>query len=203
MDEIIKDDQKDLGDIQIYELGYHILPNIPLEDVLVELAKIHTIISENDGIVIGEGLPNLRELAYEMRKRIETKNFRFNKAYFGWVKFEIDRLNILNIKNKVEGLPSILRSIIIKTVKENTMHTPKIPVFKKEVIKDEISFGLTEEVGKKIMEGKITAYFKERTLLEQEYIKDPTITIKELVDSATQKFGEKIEIARFARFSVS
>ncbi|MFQ5661790.1 MAG: elongation factor Ts [Candidatus Paceibacteria bacterium] len=39
-------------------------------------------------------------------------------------------------------------------------------------------------------------------LLEQEYIKDPAKTIKDLVESATQKFGEKIEVTDFARFSV-
>lgn len=39
-------------------------------------------------------------------------------------------------------------------------------------------------------------------LLEQEYIKDPSRTIKDLIESATQKFGEKIEVTDFARFSV-
>lgn len=38
-------------------------------------------------------------------------------------------------------------------------------------------------------------------LLEQEFIKDPNRTIKDLIESATQKFGEKIEITNFARFS--
>jgi elongation factor Ts len=40
------------------------------------------------------------------------------------------------------------------------------------------------------------------TLLEQEYIKDSSRTIKDLIESATQKFGEKIEVTDFARFSV-
>lgn len=39
-------------------------------------------------------------------------------------------------------------------------------------------------------------------LLEQEYIKQPERTIKDLIESATQKFGEKIEVTDFARFSV-
>jgi len=38
-------------------------------------------------------------------------------------------------------------------------------------------------------------------LLEQPYIKNPDQTIADLITSAIQKFGEKIEIARFARFS--
>jgi elongation factor Ts len=39
-------------------------------------------------------------------------------------------------------------------------------------------------------------------LLEQEYIKDSSHTIKDLIESTTQKFGEKIEITNFTRFSV-
>ena len=39
-------------------------------------------------------------------------------------------------------------------------------------------------------------------LLEQAYIKDPERTIKDLILAAVQKFGEKTEIGRFARFAI-
>jgi len=39
-------------------------------------------------------------------------------------------------------------------------------------------------------------------LLEQEFIKSPDKTVKNLIEEATQKFGEKTEIGKFARFSV-
>lgn len=39
-------------------------------------------------------------------------------------------------------------------------------------------------------------------LLEQEFIKSPDKTIKNLIDEAVQKFGEKTEVGRFARYSV-
>lgn len=54
----------------------------------------------------------------------------------------------------------------------------------------------------KILEGKLNAHFKERVLLEQSFIKNQDLTIQGLIDAASQKFGEKIEIGRFARFSV-
>src|SRR3989344_53276 len=69
-------------------------------------------------------------------------------------------------------------------------------VFKKEV-KDKPA-----EMQGKILEGKLNAYFKEKILLEQSFIKNPEMTIKDLIDGATQKFGERIEIAKFARFNV-
>jgi len=40
------------------------------------------------------------------------------------------------------------------------------------------------------------------TLLKQEYIKETEKTIRDLVEGATQKFGERIEVAHFSRFSV-
>jgi elongation factor Ts len=39
-------------------------------------------------------------------------------------------------------------------------------------------------------------------LLEQEFIKDPNITIQGLIETATQKFGERIQVSEFARFAV-
>jgi len=43
---------------------------------------------------------------------------------------------------------------------------------------------------------------KKEDLVEQEFIKDSKITIKGLIESATQKFGERIEIDKFIRFSI-
>jgi len=59
-----------------------------------------------------------------------------------------------------------------------------------------------EEMQAKILDGKIAAYFKEKVLLEQSFVKNPEKAIKEMLDEATQKFGEKVEISRFQRFSI-
>ena len=54
----------------------------------------------------------------------------------------------------------------------------------------------------KAIEGKVNAYLGERVLLEQPFVKDASITIQQLIDSAVQKFGEKIAVARIERLSV-
>src|ERR1035437_18501 len=59
-----------------------------------------------------------------------------------------------------------------------------------------------EAMREKILNGKLDAFFKERILLEQDFIKDPSITINTLIQNAIQKFGEKIEVARYVRFVV-
>lgn len=61
--------------------------------------------------------------------------------------------------------------------------------------------GKPEEMKAKILEGKMTAFFKDNILLDQPFVKNPEITIKGLIDAAVQKFGERMEVSRFTRFS--
>ncbi|MDP1706955.1 MAG: elongation factor Ts [bacterium] len=58
-----------------------------------------------------------------------------------------------------------------------------------------------KEMQEKILEGKLASYFKDQVLLEQSFIKDESKTIHDLLDEATQKFGERVEITRFVRLS--
>jgi elongation factor Ts len=60
-----------------------------------------------------------------------------------------------------------------------------------------------KEIRDKIMEGKLSAYFGEKVLLEQAFIKNPELNIHTLVEQANQKFGERTEIGRFVRFSIN
>lgn len=59
-----------------------------------------------------------------------------------------------------------------------------------------------EEARQKALEGKIEAFIKERVLLEQPFVKDPSRSVRELIEEAIQKFGEKIEVVRIERLSV-
>jgi len=71
----------------------------------------------------------------------------------------------------------------------------------KELFASEVE-GKPEELKEKILSGKISSYFKERVLLEQPYIKNPDITVSGLIEQAIQKFGEKIDVGRIARFDI-
>jgi elongation factor Ts len=56
----------------------------------------------------------------------------------------------------------------------------------------------------KIVEGKLEKFFAEMCLLEQPFIKDATgkTRIKDMVDGATAKMGERVVVKRFVRFQV-
>jgi elongation factor Ts len=58
-----------------------------------------------------------------------------------------------------------------------------------------------ENMREQIVAGKLQAFLNEKTLLNQSFIKNPEVNIATLVEQAIQKFGEKIEIGKVARFA--
>ncbi|MBM4307937.1 MAG: translation elongation factor Ts [Deltaproteobacteria bacterium] len=62
--------------------------------------------------------------------------------------------------------------------------------------------GKPEKVIGKIVEGKLERFYSEVCLLEQTYIKDSDLTVKEVLDGMIGKLGENIAIRRFARFQL-
>jgi elongation factor Ts len=68
-------------------------------------------------------------------------------------------------------------------------------VFEKEVA-DKPS-----DMQQKILDGKLSAYFRDQVLLEQPFVKDENKTINDLLNEATQKFGERVEVSKFSRLS--
>jgi ribosomal protein S6 len=125
-------EENNQNDRQIYEIGYHLLPTVEEPHVPAEAVNLKSIVEENGGSVISEEMPKMTPLAFVISKNIESKKQNFNKAYFGWIKFEAEPSRLKYIKNKADNLASVLRFIIIKTVREDTLHVPKIPMFKKE-----------------------------------------------------------------------
>ena len=57
-------------------------------------------------------------------------------------------------------------------------------------------------VVEKIVEGKLSKFYSDVCLLEQEYIKENKIIIKDLIKEKIAAFGENIEVTRFSRFQI-
>ncbi len=62
--------------------------------------------------------------------------------------------------------------------------------------------GKPEKILDKIAEGKLEKFYQEVCLMEQAFIKNPDITIKELLEELVTKLGENIVIRRFVRFQL-
>ena len=72
-----------------------------------------------------------------------------------------------------------------------------------EVIKAQaLEEGKPEKMLDKIAEGRINKYYEENCLLEQRYIRDADVKIKDLIIENVAKIGENIQVRRFARFMI-
>lgn len=73
----------------------------------------------------------------------------------------------------------------------------------KEIYRDQaLQMGKPEKMIDKIVEGKLTKFFKESCLLNQAYVRNPDITVTDLLNESIAKIGENITIKRFVRFQV-
>ncbi len=62
--------------------------------------------------------------------------------------------------------------------------------------------GKPENIVGRFVQGKLEKFYQEQCLLEQSFIKDPNITIKEILTDKISKLGENISIARFTRYQL-
>jgi elongation factor Ts len=60
--------------------------------------------------------------------------------------------------------------------------------------------GKPENVITKIIDGKMNKFFKENCLLNQPYVRDPDLTVEDVLNELIAKIGENITIRRFVRF---
>lgn len=65
-----------------------------------------------------------------------------------------------------------------------------------------IESGKPENIVDRIVEGKIEKFYSESVLMEQAFIKNPDVTVQEMVTAVVAKLGENIQVRRFARFKV-
>lgn len=73
----------------------------------------------------------------------------------------------------------------------------------KEILRNQaLNEGKPEKIVDKMVEGRVQKYYKEVCLLEQPFIKDPDVTVDQLLKNLIAKIGENISIRRFVRYEV-
>ncbi|MGD2149852.1 MAG: translation elongation factor Ts [Desulfobacterales bacterium] len=73
----------------------------------------------------------------------------------------------------------------------------------KEIYRAQVlEMGKPEKIVDKIVEGKLNKFFKDNCLMNQAYVREPDITIEDLLKDMIAKIGENITIKRFARFKI-
>jgi len=65
-----------------------------------------------------------------------------------------------------------------------------------------LELGKPEKMIEKIVDGKMNKFFKENCLMNQAYVRDPDLTIADLINELIAKIGENITIKRFVRYQI-
>ncbi len=121
----------------VYEVSYVLLPSLAVEQVPAKATSLKEMIQTAGGAVISDENPVLIDLAYPMTKVVSTIRHKATTGYFGWIKFDMSKDGIGAVKKALDANDEILRYLIIKTVRENTLLTGKMMLKKEDKMKKE------------------------------------------------------------------
>lgn len=110
--------EEGMDETRVYEASFHVIPSLQEDEAAAVATDIRGMIESKGGKVLGGEAPQQMPLAYSMQKDIDRKRHTFSSAYFGWVVFEAEGGAAHEVKKAIEDNPAILRSLVIKTVKE-------------------------------------------------------------------------------------
>lgn len=112
--------------LRIYEVGYHVSPSIKEDDVEKVVAAVRTLIEKAGGAFIAEAAPASTKLSYPISVREGERYSEYDRAYFGWIKFETTTDVAAEIDAALKANASIIRHIVFKTVREDTRAKLKV-----------------------------------------------------------------------------
>lgn len=106
---------------RVYELGFHLDPELPVEEVKKAYQAVRGLIEEK-GAIVAEGEPEKVQLAYTI-SRSETAGRRdFDSAYFSWIAYEVTAMDHAEILEAANADTRIIRFIDLLTTKDAVRH---------------------------------------------------------------------------------
>ena len=110
---------------------------------------------------------------------------------------------------KNEGFKNFVKDVAMHIAASNPLYVTKEEVPTEELEKEKeilraqaLNEGKPEKIIEKMVEGRISKFYKEICLLEQPFVKNPDMTIEDLVKEQIMAIGENVKIRRFARFQM-
>lgn len=109
------------GEPRVYELGFHLDPELPSEEVKKAYQAIRALITER-GELVAEGEPEKVALAYTISRQEVAGRHDFSSAYFAWIAYEAPVERHAEVNAAVAADKRIVRFIDLTTDKESARH---------------------------------------------------------------------------------
>ena len=121
-EEVVVDEVDAVGlDPRVYELGFHLDPELPTEEVKKSYQAVRATISEK-GTVVAEGEPEKIQLAYTISRQEVAGRRDFDSAHFSWIAYEATPSAHAEILAVTDANKHIIRFIDLLTTKEAAHH---------------------------------------------------------------------------------
>lgn len=120
--ESLIEEVEDMGtEPRVYELGFHLDPELPLDEVKKEHKAIRSLVS-GAGSIVAEIEPEKIQLAYTISRQEVTGRRDFDTAYFAWIVYETLPAKHAEILSAMQANKHIVRFIDLLTMKEIARH---------------------------------------------------------------------------------
>jgi len=125
-EDVLVVDAEDSGaEPRVYELGFHLDPELPVEEVKKVYQAIRGTIAEK-GTVVAEVEPEKIQLAYTISRQEVSGRRDFNSAYFAWIVYEMLASDHAGVITVAGANKSIVRFIDLITTKDQARHALEV-----------------------------------------------------------------------------
>lgn len=119
----------------VYEVGFHVVPTVGDEGIAGVVDQIRSALGTAE--IISEQFPERMRLAYTVERSLTGKREKYDEAYFGFIKFALERESISAFEEALRSNKSVLRFLLIETVREDISQTPRRAVFASDRLEGE------------------------------------------------------------------
>ncbi len=112
---------EDGSEPRVYELGFHLDPELPTEEVKKAYQAVRSHIEEK-GTLVAEGEPQMVQLAYTISRQETSGRRDFDSAHFSWIVYEATPENHAEVISVIGANKHIIRFVDLLTTKDSARH---------------------------------------------------------------------------------
>jgi ribosomal protein S6 len=147
--------ESDHAELRVYELGFHIDPELGAEEARAAYEAIKASVTKA-GTVIAEGEPRKVPLAYTVSRADTSGRRDFDSSYFSWIAYETEGAGHEAVIETAKGDRRIFRFLDIRTTKDEARHSAEVELLaaktpEPETADDEVSDTELDEALKEVI----------------------------------------------------